>query len=76
MHATVLNKAEVGEYSIIGANALVPSGMKIPPYSLVLGVPAKVVKSLDESVHKRIQDNVDEYVERAADYMAAEIAKP
>ncbi|NBP05129.1 MAG: gamma carbonic anhydrase family protein [Bacteroidetes bacterium] len=63
MHATVLNNAEIGEYSIIGANALVPSGMKIPPYSLVLGVPAKVVKTLDEYVRQRIQDNVDEYGE-------------
>ena len=71
MHATVLNNAVIGEYSIIGANALVPSGMLIPPYSLVLGVPAKVVKTLDESVHQRIQDNVDEYVRKAADYSAA-----
>jgi len=71
MHATVLNNAEIGEYSIIGANALVPSGMIIPPYSLVLGVPAKVVKTLDESVHLRIQDNVDEYVRKARAYVAA-----
>jgi hypothetical protein len=35
-----------------------------------------VVKTMDESVVRRIQENVDEYVERAADYMAAEIAKP
>jgi carbonic anhydrase/acetyltransferase-like protein (isoleucine patch superfamily) len=71
MHATVLNNAEIGEYSIIGANALVPSGMVIPPYSLVLGVPAKIVKTLDDSVHQRIQDNVDEYVRKARAYVAA-----
>jgi len=71
MHATVLNNAEIGEYSIIGANALVPSGMIIPPYSLVLGVPAKVVKTLDDSVRLRIQDNVDEYVRKAAAYASA-----
>ncbi len=69
MNATVLNNAQIGAYSIIGANALIPSGMKIPPYSLVLGVPAKVVKTLDESVEQRIQENVDEYVERAKSYM-------
>lgn len=69
MHATILNNAEIGEYSIIGANALVPAGMKIPPYSLVLGVPAKVVKNLGPEVEKRIQDNVDEYVSRAAEYL-------
>lgn len=71
MHATVLNNAEIGEYSIIGANALVPSGMKIPPYSLVLGVPAKVVKTMDDTVQKRIQDNVDEYVKKAKIYSEA-----
>lgn len=71
MHATVLNNAEIGEYSIIGANALVPAGMKIPPYSLVLGIPAKVVKTLDETVHQRIQDNVDEYVRKACIYVQA-----
>lgn len=71
MHATVLNGAEVGEYSIIGANALVPAGMRIPPYSLVMGVPAKIIKSLDSSVNKRIQNNVDEYVKRAAAYISA-----
>jgi len=66
MNATVLNNAEIGEFSIVGANALVPAGMKVPPYSLVMGVPAKVVKSLDpEKVETMIQNNVDEYVQRA-----------
>jgi carbonic anhydrase/acetyltransferase-like protein (isoleucine patch superfamily) len=69
MHATVLNNVEIGEYSIIGANALVPAGMIIPPYSLVLGVPAKIVKALGPEVKKQIQDNVDSYVERAGAYL-------
>jgi carbonic anhydrase/acetyltransferase-like protein (isoleucine patch superfamily) len=73
MHATVLNNAQIGEYSIIGANALVPSGMIIPPYSLVMGVPAKVIRTLDSTVEERIQSNVDEYVKRAADYLEAGI---
>lgn len=73
MHATVLNNAQIGEFSIIGANALVPAGMVIPPYSLVLGVPAKVVKTLTAEVESRIQQNVDEYVTRAAAYLEAGI---
>ena len=68
MHATVLNHAHIGEFSIIGANALVPQGMIIPPHSLVLGVPAKIVKTLDPSVENQIQSNVDEYVLRAKAY--------
>lgn len=69
MNATILNNAEIGEYSIVGANAMVPQGMKIPPYSLVLGVPAKVVKNLGAEVEQKIQDNVDEYVKKAKAYM-------
>lgn len=45
MNSTVLNGAVVGKGCIIGANALVPEGMKIPDYSLVVGCPAKVVKT-------------------------------
>ncbi len=73
MHSTVLNKAQIGEFSIIGANALVPAGMVIPPYSLVLGVPAKVVKTLGAEVELLIQNNVDEYVNRAKAYLEAGI---
>ncbi|MEP6809896.1 MAG: gamma carbonic anhydrase family protein, partial [Chthoniobacterales bacterium] len=42
MGATILDGAEVGARSIIGANALVTAGTKIPPGSLVIGTPAKV----------------------------------
>lgn len=69
MHATVLNKVHIGAYSIIGANALVPAGAQIPPYSLVLGVPAKVVKTLDRETAEKIQENVNEYVKRAEVYI-------
>lgn len=69
MHATVLNDAEIGEYSIIGANALVPQGMVIPPYSMVLGVPAKVVKTLGPEIGAKINENVAEYVQRAKVYI-------
>jgi carbonic anhydrase/acetyltransferase-like protein (isoleucine patch superfamily) len=67
-----LNNAEIGEYSIIGANALVPAGMKIPPYSLVMGIPAKVVKSLEPAkVEPMIQNNIDDYVKRSKVYKQA-----
>lgn len=69
MHATVLNNAEVGAYSVIGANALVPAGMIIPPYSLVLGVPAKVVRTLGPEQKSAIGNSVSEYMEKAAAYL-------
>jgi carbonic anhydrase/acetyltransferase-like protein (isoleucine patch superfamily) len=72
MHSTVLNNTEIGEYSIIGANALVPAGMKIPPYSLVMGVPAKIVKTLEpQKVESLIQNNIDEYVVRSKAFKKA-----
>src|ERR1041385_2678710 len=46
MGATILDGAVIGAQSIIGANALVTQGMEVPPGSLVLGSPAKVVRSL------------------------------
>lgn len=45
MGSVVLDGAVVGDYSIVGAGAVVPQGMQIPPYSLVVGVPAKVIKT-------------------------------
>lgn len=50
MGAIVLDGAEIGARSIIGANALITAGTKIPPGSLVIGSPGKVVRqlSLDE----------------------------
>ena len=66
--ADIHDSAEIGAYSIIGANAMVPQGMIIPPYSLVLGTPAKVVKTLGPEVKTQIQNNVNEYVLRAKAY--------
>ena len=68
MHATVLNDVEIGEYSIIGANAMVPQGMKIPPYSMVLGIPAKIMKTLGPEIGQKIDENVAEYVTRGKVY--------
>ncbi len=47
MQATLLDDAVVGEGSIVGAGALVTQRTVIPPHSLVLGAPAKVVRALD-----------------------------
>ena len=47
MGAVILDGAVVGRQSLIGARALVKQGMKIPPGSLVLGAPARVVRPVD-----------------------------
>ncbi|WP_050462976.1 phenylacetic acid degradation protein PaaY [Herbaspirillum autotrophicum] len=46
MNAVVMDDAEVGEQAIVAACAFVRAGMKIPPRSLVAGVPAKVMREL------------------------------
>ncbi len=69
MHATVLNGAVIGEYSIIGANALVTAGTEIPPRSLVLGSPAKVVKTITEQQMQDIRENAAVYVKKAKEFI-------
>lgn len=57
IQATVLDGARIGHGSVIGAGAVVTAGAVIPPRSLVLGTPGKVVKQLDdaaEDFHRRL----------------------
>jgi phenylacetic acid degradation protein len=49
MNAVIMDEAEIGEKAIIAACAFVRAGMKVPPRSLVAGVPAKVMRELTES---------------------------
>lgn len=68
MNATILNGAHIGKNSIVGAGAVVSEGKDFPEGSLILGVPAKVVKQLNESQVKLIQDNADNYVKLSKQY--------
>ena len=49
MGATVLNGAKIGNNCLIGAGALITEGKEIPDGSLVMGMPGKVVRDLDEA---------------------------
>lgn len=56
MNAVVMDDAEVGEESMLGACAFMPAGMKIAPRSLALGSPAKVKRPLsDEEIAKKLK---------------------
>ena len=68
MGAVVLNGAVVGEGSIIGAGAVVTEGREIPPNSLVLGVPGKVVRETTPEQQESILHNAREYVNLAGRY--------
>jgi len=62
MNALVMDGAEIGAGSMIGAGALVTKETRIPPGSLVLGSPAKVVRLLTASEQKSIEDLAAKYV--------------
>lgn len=69
MGATILDGAQIGARSIIGAGALVTGGKKIPPGSLVLGSPAKVVRALDLAEQADIAHWATKYVALSRYYL-------
>ena len=62
MGSILLNGVHVGTGSVIGAGAVVPEGMQIPPGSLVLGVPARIRRPVDDELRTRIRLTVEHYV--------------
>ena len=62
MGAVILDGVEIGARSIIGAKALVTRHTVIPPGSLVLGSPAKIVKTLDLETQQSIRHWAEKYV--------------
>lgn len=68
MGAIVLNGAEIGEYALVGAGSLVTERFKIPPYTLSLGTPAKVVRELTEQDLERMSRTAESYVVKGKEY--------
>ncbi|WP_373229765.1 gamma carbonic anhydrase family protein [Cohnella sp.] len=66
--AIVLNGADIGEYALVGAGALVTENQVIPPNTLCLGTPAKVVRSLTEQDLLRMQTTAESYVSKGEQY--------
>lgn len=64
IQAVVLNGAVIGKESLVGAGAVVTEGKVYPPRSLILGAPAKVVRTLSDDDVARIRDGARVYVER------------
>lgn len=65
MGAVLLNHVRVGRGSVIGAAALLPEGMVVPAGSLVLGIPARVVRPVDRELAARIESTWRHYLELA-----------
>ena len=73
--AIVLNRVVVGRGSIVGAGAVCSEGMVIPPNSLVLGVPGKIVRATDETLRERIAAGVAAYVELSERHRRGEYSR-
>jgi carbonic anhydrase/acetyltransferase-like protein (isoleucine patch superfamily) len=65
MGAIVLNGVRVGRGSVIGAGALLRENMDVPPGSLVVGLPGKIVRALDEAARERLEHAWRHYVDQA-----------
>src|SRR6266700_3459098 len=63
MGSTILDGAVIGDRSLIGANALVTQKAEIPAGSLVLGSPAKVVRSLTSAEQQQLRISAEKYAE-------------
>ncbi|HWR13088.1 MAG TPA: gamma carbonic anhydrase family protein [Rectinemataceae bacterium] len=61
MGSIILNGAEIGEECVVAAGALVTEGKKIPPRSLVLGSPAKIVRAVGEEDLRKILYTAESY---------------
>lgn len=68
INAVVLNGANIGKNCLVGANALVTENMQIPDGSLVLGSPAKIVKTLSAEQQEKVRKGANHYIQNAKRY--------
>jgi len=70
MGSVLLNGVRVGTGSVVAAGAVVPEGLEVPPGSVVMGVPARVVRAVDDALRARIRGTWEHYVAEAARHRA------
>jgi carbonic anhydrase/acetyltransferase-like protein (isoleucine patch superfamily) len=70
MGSVLLNRVRVGTGSVIAAGAVLPEGMEVPAGSLVMGVPGRVIRPVDEELRGRIEWTWRHYLEQAAAHRA------
>jgi len=70
MGSILLNEVRIGTGSVVAAGAVIPERMQIPPGSLVMGVPGRIVRPVDDTLARRIADTWSHYVEQARAHRA------
>jgi carbonic anhydrase/acetyltransferase-like protein (isoleucine patch superfamily) len=68
MGAIVLNGAKIGRHCLVGAGALLTEGKEFPDRSLIVGSPARVIRTIDEETIRMIAQGADIYVRRWQQY--------
>jgi carbonic anhydrase/acetyltransferase-like protein (isoleucine patch superfamily) len=68
MHSVIMDGAIIGAESIVGAGAVVTGGTIVPPRSLVLGSPAKVIRSLKDAEIESLHRSASQYVDYQKGY--------
>lgn len=68
IQAVILNGAKIGRNCLVGAGALVTEGKEFPDNSLIIGSPAKAVRTLGEAQLAALKDSAQMYVDRARNY--------
>lgn len=71
MGAIILTGAEIGDDCVIGAGALIPEGKTVPSGSVMMGLPAKNVRSIEERDKERIRETAGAYHELVRKYRSA-----
>ena len=70
MNSSILDGAKIGEECVIGANAVITNKMDIPPRSVVVGVPGRIVRSDDKTILSRAVESARNYQKLRDDYLA------
>jgi len=70
IQAVVLNHARIGRNCLVGAGSVVTEGKEFPDNSLILGSPARVVRTLDEAAIEKLRASARHYVDNARRFAA------
>jgi carbonic anhydrase/acetyltransferase-like protein (isoleucine patch superfamily) len=70
MGSVMLNGVRIGTGSVVAAGAVLPEGMVVPPGSVVMGVPGRIIRPVDETLKRRIAGTWGHYVELARQHRA------
>jgi carbonic anhydrase/acetyltransferase-like protein (isoleucine patch superfamily) len=70
MGSVLLNGVVIGTGSVVAAGAVLPEGMRVPARSLVMGVPGRIIRTVDAALSERVAATWSHYVEEARAHRA------